>query len=134
MGTTLQYFARFRTRRAIKAYARRLPRLLRKDYGGLHAYTPAQVRKTIERYRLDASHSSYAIAMFSDRDGFEQFHAETGPSANYDEIRSEVAAYNFGGDVNFSISDMWSESSGADGAHHSHGSDDGGGHGYSDSN
>ena len=111
-------FERFKARRAIKAYARRLPRLLQKDYGGSDAYTPAQVRKTIERHGLDSTHYSYAIAMFSDRDDFDQFHSQFSESVSYDEIRSEIAHHHFGGDVTFSMSDMSSDSFGADGAHH----------------
>jgi Family of unknown function (DUF6559) len=44
-----RYFEAFRKRRAIRSYARRLPRLLAKDYGYSQTYTPQQVRKTIAR-------------------------------------------------------------------------------------
>ncbi len=47
MGLFSKYFDWVRKRRAIRSYARRLPRLLAKDYGASKTYTPQQVRKTI---------------------------------------------------------------------------------------
>ncbi len=123
------FFERFRKRRAIKIYARRLPRLLAKDYGRSQSYTPAQVRKTIERHGLNATYSCYGIAMFSGREGFDQFHAESGEQCNYDEMRTEIANDHFGGNVDFSLTDILSASSDWDGGHSSH---DYSGHGSSD--
>ena len=55
------------------------------------------------------------------------------PSRLFGPRFSRDIAYNVDGDVNFSVSDMWSASSGADGGRHSHGADDSG-PGHSDSN
>ena len=87
----------WRCGRAIKGYARRLPRLLVKDYGGAKAYTPAQIRATILRHGLNPHFVSYAVAMFSDRERFEQFRAEHGETRDFDEIRGHAALSSFGG-------------------------------------
>jgi hypothetical protein len=108
---------RFRARRAIKAYARRLPRLLHKDYGGSDAYTPAQVQRTIERYGLDRRHYSYAFAMFCNRENFDEFRTQFSPSVGYDEIREEIAFQYFVG-ASFAMSDFTSDPFGADGTGH----------------
>jgi hypothetical protein len=110
---------RFRTRRAIKLYARRLPRLLQKDYGGSDAYTPTQVQKTIERYKLDARHSVYAIAMFCDRDKLAELQSQFRAGVSFDEARGEISSQCFGGSVGFSARDFLSDSCGADGGLHS---------------
>ncbi len=109
--------ARFRARRAIKAYVRWMPRLLHKDYGGSDAYTPAQVRKTIERHGLDSNHCAYAIAMFCDRENFAEFQSQFGASVSFDAMREEIASQYFGG-ASFSMSDFSSDSFGADDAPH----------------
>jgi hypothetical protein len=96
-------FERFRARRAIKAYARRLPQLLHKDYGGADAYTPAQVQKTIERHGLDSTHTSLAIARFCDRESFAAIQLQIGENRSYEEVRDQMAPY-FRRDASFALS------------------------------
>ena len=120
----------FKKRRAIKSYITKLPRLLAKDYGASKTYTPKQVRSSIERNGLDALYSCYAVAMFSGREDFEQFHSENGESCDYDAMRTEIAHKHFSGNPNFTLEDIVGShpehSSGADhGSHH----DAGDGHG-----
>ncbi len=126
------FFERFKKRRAIRSYARLLPKFLARDYGRSKAYTPAQVKSSIERHGLNTEYSCYGIAMFSDREGFDQFHATFGELCNYDEMRAEVAHDHFGGNADFSVNDIASVSHWDDGdnshdsgSHHS--SDFGGG-------
>jgi hypothetical protein len=128
------FFERFKKRLAIKSYARLLPRLLAKDYGRSKSYTPAQVRSSIERHGLNTEYSCYGIAMFSDREGFDQFHAASGELCNYDEMRGEISNDHFGGNVDFSEHDVasgshWDGGHGSHdlGGHHSSGFGDGGG-------
>ncbi len=102
----LQYIRSFAKRRAIRSYARRLPRVLAKNYGFSKTYTPQQVRKTVERLKLNAKHSDYAVAMFSDRDDFNHYQRETGTDYKYDSMRVEVADWYFAGDVDFTVSDI----------------------------
>jgi hypothetical protein len=68
--------------------------------------------------------------MFSARDAFDQFHEASGEHCNFDAMRSEIANDLFGGNPDFSFSDIitaFSESGGS----HDHGSShgDGGNHG-----
>jgi uncharacterized protein DUF6559 len=126
------FFRSFGTRRAIRSYARQLPRLLVRDYGYSRTYTPQQVRRTVERSGLSVAHSCYAIAMFSDRDGFNHFHREMGEHCRYDAMRLEIADCHFSGKSDFTISDIHSVSSdaGFDAGHGgSHDGGGGGGHG-----
>jgi hypothetical protein len=134
------FLKRLLKRRAIGDYARRLPRLLARDYGASRTYTPAQVRSTIERGGLDPSYSCYGIAMFSSRESFDNFHAVNGEQCNYDDMRSEIATDHFGGNIDFSFSDILSASgwdgvlndggSHGGGEQSSHGGADSGGHSH----
>lgn len=110
----------FRKKRAIKSYLKKLPTLLAKDYGGSQSYTPQQVKKTIERNKLPVIYSSYAIAIFSNLDGYNQYHQELGEICDYDALRGEIADKHFSGNSNFEISNLVSASS-------SYGGSDGGG-------
>ena len=129
-GAIMRFFERIRKRKAIGGYVRELPRLLAKDYGRRTQYTPAQVRSTIERYHLNGIYSCYAIAMFSARDAFDQFHEANGEHCSYDAMRGEIAGDYFGGNADFGFSDTIATLSDGN-AGHDHGSshDGGGGHG-----
>jgi hypothetical protein len=118
----------WRRGRAIKVYARRLPRLLAKDYGGSDAYTPAQIRASILRHGLDARFESYAVAMLSDRERFAKFRAEHGETRDYDEIRGEAARAHFGADSDLNSLDFLSDSGFAEGGASGHESGDFSGH------
>ena len=106
-----EYLRSLAKRRAIRAYTRRLPRLLSKDYGYSQSYTPKQVRRTVERSGLDIEYSCYAVAMFSERDDFNQFHHELGEICDYDAMRAEVADRHFHGNAAFDVSDVFAISS-----------------------
>jgi hypothetical protein len=97
---------RLKKRRAIKAYVKKLPGLLVKDYGRLSHYNPLQVRRTIERAGLDTTYACYAIAMFSTPEDFAQFHMGTGESCDYDVMRGELAREHFSGDAGFTVEDV----------------------------
>ena len=126
------FLKRFLKRRALDSYKRRLPRLLAKDYGASRTYTPAQVGKTIERNGLSTDYADYAIAMFSDRDTFEDFYSRNGRPSDYESMRDELAAQYFGGNVDFTYTDIVS-ASGWDGSlHDSSGGGEAGSHGGAD--
>jgi hypothetical protein len=126
----MQFFERIRKRKAIGGYVRKLPRLLAKDYGRRMQYTPAQVRSTIERYHLNGIYSCYAIAMFSARDAFDQFHEANGEHCSYDAMRGEIAGDYFGGNADFGFSDTIATLSDSNAGHdHGNSHDGGGGHG-----
>ncbi len=93
--------------RAIRSYARRLPGILRRDYGAAPAYTPAQIRQTIKRCGLNSEYSCYAISMFSNRPAFDAFHHSRGEDCDYDTMRSEVAVLYFHGNSDFTVLDVF---------------------------
>jgi hypothetical protein len=93
-------------RNAVRSYVTRLPRLLVKDYGRSETYTPAQVSRTIARYKLNADYECYAIAAFSGPDHFAAHHDALGQTCDYAAMRTELAAAHFHGNTQFSISDM----------------------------
>ncbi|MCF6344892.1 MAG: hypothetical protein L3J00_00305 [Thiomicrorhabdus sp.] len=115
----------FKRNRAIKSYIKNLPNMLEKDYGSRASYTPMQVHKTIERYRLSIVSISAGIAVFSTKEEFDQYFYETGNSYNYDEIRSEIADKHFQGNIDFTVA----SSSPMPSAHNNHIDTDGGGDG-----
>ena len=102
----MKFLETVRRRRAIRSYARKLPGLLRRDYGIASFYTPAQINKTIERSGLNNRYSRHAISMFADRAGFNRYHETIGEPGDYDETRSEVAQTQFHGNVNFTVSEI----------------------------
>ena len=133
-GIPVPFLKSFRKSRAIRSYMRRLPALLVNDYGASRSYTAQQVRATIERAGLNTDYACYALAMFTDRDMFAEFHVGIGEHCDYDAMRSEISHAYLHGTADFSVSDIVGLSS-ADGAHvggshdaaagHDHG---GGGH------
>jgi hypothetical protein len=132
----MNFLTALRKRRVTRDYARKLPRLLAKDYGFSQSYSPRQVRSTIERYRLNGDYSCYAISMFSDRPAFEQYHRELGEHCNYDEMRAEVAAAHFNGNSHFTMShivEAFPDSTHIGGGGGSHGVAEGHSHGGADS-
>ena len=103
----MNFISRFRKRRAIKSYVKKLPRLLAKDYGRSAHYRPLQIKRTIERAGLDVVYSCYAVAMFSLREDFTQFHTDVGENCDYDAMRAEVGHSHFSGDAGFTVDDIW---------------------------
>lgn len=102
----MSFLGEWRKRRAIRFYVRKLPRMLRSDYGFSRTYTPRQVVATIERNGLNRDHAAYAIATFSDPAGFVQFQESDGEHYNYEAMREDVAFNYFNGNTNFTVSDV----------------------------
>jgi len=96
----------WRKRRATRDYAQRLPTLLAKDYGASRSYTAMQVKKTIDRYKLNSDYSCYGISMFCERAEFDQYHHALGEACTYDAMRAEIATTHLNGNVDFTISDI----------------------------
>jgi hypothetical protein len=125
------FLGELRKRRAIRGYVRKLPRMLRDDYGFSRTYTPRQIVATIERNGLNRDHSAYAVAMFSDPAGFAQLHESAAEHYNYEAMRDEVAFNYFNGNTNFTVSDIMhtfpdaAHDAGGSAGHDGHG--DGGG-------
>jgi hypothetical protein len=94
--------------------------MLRLDYGFSQAYTPDQIRATIERNGLNRDHLAYAVAMFSNPAGFAQFHEKAADQYRFDALRDELAAYYVDANANF------------DGSYMTHGLTDTGWHGGAD--
>lgn len=64
-------FLKWARRRAIRAYALKLPSLLRADYGSLGPYSVGQVTKTVERHGLNRRFLICACALFVERQHFD---------------------------------------------------------------
>ena len=127
----MKFIRRLKKNRAIKSYAKKLPALLAKDYGRSAHYRPLQIKRTIERAGFDPIYACYAIAMFSGREDFLQFHNEVGETCDFDAMRAEVAHSHFAGDVNFDVGDivnLYSERGSE--AYHPGSQDSGSGHGH----
>jgi len=101
--------------RAIKSYIRQLPVMLVKDYGVAKHYTAKQVVSSAQRASLNLDNIAYAIAIFASRESFDQYHAETDATCDYDALRKEVAEKFFKGNKDLGIAAMLSLSSGLGG-------------------
>jgi len=102
----MRFVKALRKRWVTRDYARKLPKMLAKDYGFSRSYTPGQVKSTIERYGLNNHYSGYAISMFSDRPACEHYYRGLGETWNYDAVRAEVAAVLFDGNPHFTLLDI----------------------------
>lgn len=108
LGIPVPFVGHIRKRRAIRSYLTKLPRLLAKNYGLSDSYTTKQIKRTIETAGLNSEYSCYALAIFSNRDEFDQFHHDIGEFCNYDGMRSEISQDYLHGGGSFSVSDIFS--------------------------
>jgi hypothetical protein len=111
MGTSQDPISRFlasmHKRRVVGRYLKILPRHLRHDYGHRGPYTPAQVEATIGRYAVSSrKYSAYAVAIFCDRDELQRLVSEGKGHPDYEALRTELSAYYFGGDSDFTFRDV----------------------------
>ncbi|TQV79451.1 hypothetical protein FKG94_11320 [Exilibacterium tricleocarpae] len=95
-------FSYFRNR-AIKSYARELPRLLNKRYGNSKHYTKGQVLRTVEYAGLSKKYVNYAYGLFC---GFDQFQQSLEQNKYFKEVKGYLAEKYFGGDADFSTADV----------------------------
>lgn len=93
-------------RRIIKTYARKLGASLIRRYGSSEYYTSGQVNMTLQLLTLPASHAFIGHAMFLDEPSFNQIYQELQEEFNYQETRQEISDVCFGGQGNFSITDV----------------------------
>jgi hypothetical protein len=114
----------FRKRRAIRQFLRRLPSLLKQDYGHRGPYMPDQVASTVNRYRVASNdYLAFAMAMFCSRENVESIWLRQGLQHDFDKIRTEIGTAYFAGDPWFTYQDVQNSSEGmhgGDGAAHSH--------------
>jgi hypothetical protein len=96
---------RFKKRRALKAYVKVLPPLLKKRYGRHKKYTKGQIQRTVEASGLNEKYLYYAWAMYASRDNFEKLSESMNLPGDYDKLRQEIADSHFEGDVGFTIHD-----------------------------
>ncbi len=93
--------------------------MLSKRYGYVQSYTAQQVRKTVETAGLNVEFSCFAVAMFSSRESFDQFHRDLGETCDYDLMRAHIADKHFNGFADFTVSDVFAVSAGsAEGIRH----------------
>jgi len=110
--------------------------MLSNRYGYALSYTPQQVRKTVQMEGLNVEFSCYAVAMFSSRESFDQFHRDLGETCDYDAMRGHIANEHFHGHADFSVSDVFAisaasvEGLGHSGAHEVAGSSHSGDHNH----
>ena len=131
------FFERWRKRKAIKSYIRKLGPLLVKRYGKQHTYTAAQVKRTVDENGFNADYVCYAYSTYLSPADFEAVHREMGQTCDYEAMRSEVAESHFHGHSDFTVHDVFHEAQAhhgdfLGGSEHSHhdfsGGDSGSGH------
>ena len=72
----MSFFQRFRLRRAAKAYALRLPDVLRAGYGPKTHYTAGQIRAAVTKAKLDPRFIVLGFAAFMTEEAFNEVAGE----------------------------------------------------------
>jgi hypothetical protein len=94
--------------RAIYQHLKHLGPELRKRYGTKPAYTPAQVRETLNFIRDRDGYDCYGFAIYCDDIDFNEYHRTIGESCDYHAMRAEIArSFDavFHGDTTFTASE-----------------------------
>jgi hypothetical protein len=94
----------FIKKKILNDYLNKLPTLLQKDYGFSQSYTPMQVIKTIDRYKLNDKYVNEAVAMFCSRDDHKLYAYERGFDA--DTGLSELGILMFNGNTNYDSAEL----------------------------
>jgi hypothetical protein len=93
---------------AARPYAAKLPRALRKGWGGSTFYTPGQIRAAVRTLRLNPRLIAFGFATFLPEGEYESLAAETPVKLPYLEARGAVLAW-----YGAKISDSWNPSDGS---------------------
>src|SRR5208282_5989186 len=89
----MNLFGAYRRKRAIKRYARELPRRLYKAYGASEFFTPAQVKTAVAKLGLDPALIALAYAMFLPEDIYEGSRSQLPTAPPYQEARDEFLRF-----------------------------------------
>jgi hypothetical protein len=114
-------FASIRKKHAIKSYIQRLGKDLAQRYGKSKQYSPGQVVKTVQDCGYNWRHICYAHSLYVSHESFDQWHQEQGEDCNYEEMREEIAATHFSGNIDVMTS--FTSDDGIDASHGDSGSD-----------
>ena len=85
----MSLFSSLRKKRALKRYARELPRQLRSDYGAGEFFTPAQIKAATSKLKVDQELIVYGYAGFLSEETFGMLPPQTPDLLTYEEVRSE---------------------------------------------
>ena len=121
-----------RRRRTIGRYLKLLPRCLIEDYGHRGPYTPGQVLTSIRRHKISSSrYAEYAVALFCEPAQLRQLQQNDSTAPDYAARRRDLGQAYFGGDIDFSLSDVIRSSAehGGGGYETAHSGEVGGHHG-----
>ena len=86
----MSLFGAFRRRRAVRKYARRLPRQLYRDYGASQFFTPGQIRAAVARLKIDPAFIVYGYAMFLPEAAFNELRPQMQSQLSYQRARAEL--------------------------------------------
>jgi hypothetical protein len=89
----MQFFHAYARRRAVRRYARELPRRLSTDYGGGEFFTPPQIRAAAATLGLDPALIGYGYAMFTPEAEFYALDPSLRGALSYRDARAELARY-----------------------------------------
>ena len=77
----------FKAKCAGKQYANKLPSMLKNGWGMSEHYTPAQIKKSVQKLGLDPSYIALGFAVFLPKDQFETLLGEMPIRLGYEEAR-----------------------------------------------
>ena len=97
---------------AKKTIARRLPGVLKKNYGRHKRYTKKQIDSACGVFGVEGIYFHYAYAMYMSRSKFDEL---CGDQWHYDALRNEIAVSYFHGDSSFTFHDALDAASFGDG-------------------
>ncbi len=87
-------FAHLKRKRAIRQYARELPRRLNSDYGASAFFTPGQIATAARKLKLDPEFLVYGYTMFLPKESFEDLRKTIQNPLSYEEVRANFVRYN----------------------------------------
>lgn len=86
-----------RKNKAINSYLKALPKMMTSDYGKSIDYSALQVIKSIERYKFNAKHQAYAVALHCSEEEFFSYFNDDISKSEYQQIRDELSMKYFDG-------------------------------------
>ena len=104
---TIERFIMFSSRKnkAVNSYLKALPKMMTNDYGKSIDYSALQVIKSIERYKFNAKHQAYAVALHCSEEEFFSYFIDEISKPEYQQIRDDISNKYFDG-LGFTSADV----------------------------
>ncbi len=83
----ISWFRNRKKDKALASFVNELPNLLAKAYGKSKFYSPGQIHKIVREHKFDEEFLNYAMAIYLDKERFDEFKKEAVFECDYDVFR-----------------------------------------------